>query len=61
MKIITLQKIETEPASEEIALYPDFLISALLRKGIGNSEARSIAEREHLRRREIHIASAREP
>ena len=35
--------------------------SKLLRKGIRNSEAQGITEREHDRRGEIHVASASKP
>lgn len=39
MKVIKLQKVEAEPASEDVVTYPDFLIGALLQKGMGRIEA----------------------
>jgi len=39
MKTIEFQTIETEPTAEEFRLYPDYLVSRLLKLGIGGIEA----------------------
>lgn len=44
MKEIEIQPIEKAPNAEEFRLYPDYLISCLLREGIGMIEA----DRDHL-------------
>lgn len=39
MKTIELQRVETTPSGEEFRLYPDFLVSLLIKLGIGVIEA----------------------
>jgi hypothetical protein len=39
VKTIELQKMKTQPTTEEFRLYPDYLVNLLLKLGIGGIEA----------------------